>query len=698
MPKSPPKKTKQKNEKTQPILEPGTTQETSHSKLWIAAVAILFIIFSAANSNHLGRLFENDRHFSHLADFEREMTYRTEMGLYYSYYKTLITAPSFFEGINKITRDNVTEYGHTINTLKRFNLYPEVILAYFYRNFKSITDKMGWKMDTCYQVNRGGGLPPVESCEGVGNPHYFYVDGSFLVAGTVAGSLFLLGVVLSDSILGGLLSVAAFSFNHGEATRVQWTPPLRESFSYPFILAQITLVTIALRNHSTGSRWLVGISIPIVLSMLSWQFAQFVYSTQLAALAVTFALDYLPRSTFSTLIFTHIFSLFVSFILLFGNEMLLTSFYFPSILAALSILLVDRCLNRVTFRPFFVLLLLSIYAGVTVGAKLGLAKIFDVEDDAHIGEIFRSKFTHFASFHTRLYTCSAEFGFIQQETLEKLTNTGLLPTALTSFLLMALFLLRSRPVMWRDVSLHLRPLSHLPYHAAQTAAFVFLAFIIMRLKLFMTPHLCASTALIMSANLISSSLNVRLSWMVRVGISGLVLAGMAYQGMGNIKHQLSISGEYSNIEQESLFEWINSKTSKNAVFAGTMPRDGERETVDERPIVNHPHYEDKGIRERTLKVYSMFSKKPITKWYDNLKNMGVCSTSSYSRSIAIPIRRKSAVTDRCGIYTIRRTRVVPPSVISGRLLTNSPPGKRIRWSRHSNSHTIMRIISYSRLI
>ncbi|GMS88643.1 hypothetical protein PENTCL1PPCAC_10818, partial [Pristionchus entomophagus] len=152
--------------------------------------------------------------------------------------------------------------------------------------------------------------------------------------------------------------------------------------------------------------------------------------------------------------------------------MLLTSFYFPPRCTVNS---PPRPLSQQddlpsSLRPAPSLLLHC----RDCGGEDGLAMLFEVEDDAHIGEILRSKFTDFASFHTRLYTCSAEFGFIQQETLEKLTNTGLLPTALTSFLLIALFLVRSRPVMWRDASSRLRPLSHLPYHAAQTAAFVFL--------------------------------------------------------------------------------------------------------------------------------------------------------------------------------------------------------------------------------
>ncbi|VDN39232.1 unnamed protein product [Gongylonema pulchrum] len=42
-------------------------------------MGFLAVVAAVVDYTHVMSLFENDRHFSHLADFEREMAYRTEM-------------------------------------------------------------------------------------------------------------------------------------------------------------------------------------------------------------------------------------------------------------------------------------------------------------------------------------------------------------------------------------------------------------------------------------------------------------------------------------------------------------------------------------------------------------------------------------------------------------------------------------------
>jgi len=46
--------------------------------------------------------------------------------MYYSYYKTIAESKDFFDGMEKLNRDNLSEYGSVIDATKKYSLLPEV--------------------------------------------------------------------------------------------------------------------------------------------------------------------------------------------------------------------------------------------------------------------------------------------------------------------------------------------------------------------------------------------------------------------------------------------------------------------------------------------------------------------------------------------------------------------------------------------
>ncbi|XP_027719756.1 probable C-mannosyltransferase DPY19L1 [Vombatus ursinus] len=559
--------------------------------------------------SHITSLFENDRHFSHLSTLEREMAFRTEMGLYYSYFKTIVEAPSFYNGVWMIMNDKLTEYPLVINTLKRFNLYPEVVLASWYRMYTWIMDLFGIQTKICWTVTRGEGLSPIESCEGLGDPACFYVAVIFLLNGLMMALFFIYGTYLSGSRLGGLVTVLCFFFNHGECTRVMWTPPLRESFSYPFLVLQMLLVTHILRATNVYRGSLIALCISNVFFMLPWQFAQFVLLTQIASLFAVYVVGYIDLCKLKKIIRIHMISLALCFILMFGNSMLLTSYYASSLVIIWGILAMRPHLLKANVSE----LSLWVIQGCTwlfgtVLLKYLTSKILGIADDAHISNLLTSKFFSYKDFDTLMYTCAAEFDFMEKETPLRYTRTLLLPVVLVVFAtIVRRTISDTLCVLSKRTQIRKHQFDHgeLVYHALQLLAYTVLGILIMRLKLFLTPHMCIMASLICSRQLFG--------WLFcKVHPSTVVfavLAVMSIQGSANLQDQWSIIGEFSNVPQEELIEWIKFNTKPDAVFAGAMPTMASIKLSALRPIVNHPHYEDAGLRARTKIVYSMYSRK-----------------------------------------------------------------------------------------
>jgi len=79
-------------------------------------------------------------------------------------------------------------------------------------------------------------------------PIDFYADSVHFLNGFFAAALFLSGVFLSDSILGGLFTILMFAFNYGHSTRAYWSFPLREAFGNPFWFSQLAVFTVYLKR------------------------------------------------------------------------------------------------------------------------------------------------------------------------------------------------------------------------------------------------------------------------------------------------------------------------------------------------------------------------------------------------------------------------------------------------------------------
>jgi hypothetical protein len=603
--------------------------------------------------HHIENLFENDKYFSHLSTLERELSFRTESGLYYYYFKLLVSKQkvlignkfnnrdssnirykyeynneNIFKNIqDNIINDNRTEYPNTINALERFNLYPELLTAILYRLFH---DNNFFSNADCFTIDRGENVSPIESCSGFVQPIYFYSKVVFILHGFSFAFLFLLCWLLNDySILAGLTGCLCYIFNHSEATRVMWSPALRESFAYPFHVLQLLLVTRELKEKLLCKSY-IPLVITNVFYLLTWQFAQFAIGTQASSIYFTYILGYISREKLINLISIHSISLILCFIFMFFNKMLLASF-FSSILISIWILILFDYLFKnfmklsikiqIIFTTFQII---SFFILIICVKKFLLPLLcFINNDDTHIWDILKSKFSQFFgkefhTFDTRLYLCAKEFDFLEFETIIKLSKTLLLPVVIFNLIYIVLKLIRIKIKNQIEEGDEVKSYGHIVYNILQLGAFSLMAGLIMRLKLFWTPNLCVIFTLIFNE---SFSLFNKLKIPLKYSIIAVLIAIMSIEGVNNLKKQYEILGEYNDYPMENLINWINLNTPSKSSFAGSMPTMANVKLSTNRAIMNHPHYENNDLRQRVRMLYSyLYGYNDIKLLHDLLKN------------------------------------------------------------------------------
>ncbi|XP_036689483.1 probable C-mannosyltransferase DPY19L3 isoform X2 [Balaenoptera musculus] len=221
-------------------------------------------------SVYLATLHENDLWFSNIKEVEREISFRTECGLYYSYYKQMLQAPTLMQGFHGLIYDNKTESMRTVNLLQRMNIYQEVFLSILYRV-----------------------LPIQKYIE----PVYFYIYTLFGLQAIYVTALYITSWLLSGTWLSGLLAAFWYVTNRIDTTRVEFTIPLRENWALPFFAIQIAAITYFLRPNLqplSQRLTLLAIFISTFLFSLTWQFNQFMMLMQALVLFILDSLDMLP--------------------------------------------------------------------------------------------------------------------------------------------------------------------------------------------------------------------------------------------------------------------------------------------------------------------------------------------------------------------------------------------------------------------
>ncbi|KAK2919677.1 protein C-mannosyl-transferase DPY19L3 isoform X2 [Channa argus] len=558
---------------------------------------------------YVATLHENDLWFSNIKEVEREISFRTECGLYYSYYKQMLQAPSIQKGLSDLIHDNLTESKRTINLLQRMNIYQEVFLGVLYR------------------------LLPIQLYL---EPVYFYIYTVFSLQAVYVIALYLTAWLLSGSWLAGTLTGIWYILNRVDTTRVEFTISLRENWSLPFLALQVTAITCYLRPHLTALQkkvlmWLMYVT--TFCFCLTWQFNQFILLVQSLIIYTMDCVDLLTPTQVTTLYVVQVSGLLSVWLLQFCNSMILGSLVLSFVVAALIIRhgqsglktgsLMVR-LGKLFLHSAMVLLL-------TFSINYLAKKALQLRSDEHIYKFIKSKFGlgPTRDFDASLYLCEEAFGLLPLDTLERLAGTLLLyPYVLTLLLLSGIFAVAmlqnlSKP---RGSSAEekkgaaegqkeaFRP--DVAYNLLHTLFYGLLAFSTMRMKYIWTGHMCAVAAygvcgtelwtLLLTTLHCYSKFLLRL---VRYAVPLAMIGCLYYKFWPKLIEEISELREFYDPDTVELMTWISTKTPKEAVFAGSMQLLAGIKLCTGRVLTNHPHYEDKDLRERTKQVYQVYARR-----------------------------------------------------------------------------------------
>merc|ERR1719376_728894 len=194
--------------------------------------------------------------------------------------------------------------------------------------------------------------------------------------------------------------------------------------------------------------------------------------------------------------------------------------------------------------------------------------------------------------------------------------------------------------------------SDLCFHTGQAGALGVLAISTLRMKCFWSPYICvlASTAVADTslrtniARKISSNQNHSVMSVMRNLVLLIVIAILSNNHKTRIIEEMEDLSEFSDPDTVDLMQWIQQNTDQYDAISGSMQLMAGVKLCTGRPITNHPHFEDKRLRDRTRELYQMYAKTGPEKMFSILQKYNA-SYIVLEDSICLAHRERCTVPD-----------------------------------------------------
>uniref|UniRef100_A0A8D0AHM9 Dpy-19 like 4 n=1 Tax=Sander lucioperca TaxID=283035 RepID=A0A8D0AHM9_SANLU len=559
---------------------------------FLAAVAC-GILYAAYLSAYHDRKFW----FSTRQELEREITFQGGSGVYYYYYKHMLTVPSFERGFYELTLDNRTISGQTINAVERLSLYPELITSYIYR----VTDSQDF----------------VE-------PIYFYVGAVFGLQAVYVTALFVCSWVMSGTWVAGMLAVAWYVINRPDTTKVDFAIPLRDNWALPYFSCQVAALTGFLSNNISSATEMfcyLTMSVTTFTFLLVWEHSHYVLFIQALCLFLLDSFDLVPPRKMADIQKVYLTSLFPVYLCQFQNPALLSS-------------------------PLLGLLIGSV-----------LAQYFQVELAAPSHQSSVKLHTTGVYFITNFLMCQESFQTPSQDLFLRLTQASVLPFYL---LVLTVCLLSTLQTIYRRLSgqpmktnirLEDGRIGEQPeviYHVFHTLLFGGLTLLFDGMKYLWTPYVCMFTAFgVCSPDLwmtvfkwlkLKSIHPVVLSLILSTAVPTIIGFSLWREYCPRVLAELSDVQEFYNPDTVELINWIKSQAPVAAVFAGSPQLLGTVKLCSGSAVTSLPLYSDINLLRRTedtYQVYAMRSAEDIYKILTSQKTNYVIIEDSICNELSL---------------------------------------------------------------